>query len=130
MIMRSNVFAILFSLTLSACASAPTSQELSAANYGTYPSDYEVIIKSYLMSTLKDPSSAQYNGFTQPRSYWIGGGLTPRMYGYMVCVTLNAKNSYGAYVGFQTDLFLIRDGTVIQYVPKADNFLGRNMCTA
>ncbi len=122
-----TIFALLF---LNACASEPKPEELAAADYGTYPDNYVQIVKDYLGRALKDPSSAQYGDFTTPRKYWMGGGLTPRQFGYMTCATYNAKNSFGGYVGYETDLFLIKNGMVIQFIEKADNFLGKNMCIA
>ncbi|MCW8878873.1 MAG: hypothetical protein OQK04_12170 [Kangiellaceae bacterium] len=47
-----------------------------------------------------------------------GTGYNPTVtiYGYLVCVTYNAKNSYGAYSGYKTDGLLIKNGEVIQHV--------------
>ena len=92
------------------CAT-PTQQELAAADYGSYPADFETIIKSYMQATLKDPESARYQFLNSPKSGWNGfGGVK---YGYVVCVRINAKNSYGGYVGNRMSYFMIRNGRVI-----------------
>ncbi|KQZ77886.1 hypothetical protein ASD55_17730 [Rhodanobacter sp. Root561] len=119
--------ATLLLMLLTSCASLPSPQQAAAADYGSYPSNYEQVVKAYYDNTLKDPSSAQYRDIALPKQFWLGNRFTGAQYGYMVCVTLNAKNSYGAYIGFQTDGLLIRDGVVIQYVPKGDWF-GKQMC--
>ena len=118
---------------LSGCATPPTQEEVANFDYGPYPTRYEKIIKEYYGRVLKDPSSAQYKNFTTPRTYWfsrppLAGGGT--LIGHMVCVTYNAKNSYGAYTGYDTDLFLIHSGVVVKYIRKATNYFGRNLCTA
>ena len=115
--MKNIVIGLLF-VTLAGCASFPTEQESAVADYGSYPDNYEQIVKSFYNRTLKDPSTAQYRWISSPKTTWLGNRFTGVRYGYLVCVTLNAKNSYGAYIGFGTDGFLIRDGSVIEYVSK------------
>ena len=124
--MRYFIVTMLFAL-LTSCASLPSQQEAAAADYGTYPSNYEQVVKGYYDNTLKDPGSAQYRDITLPKQFWLGDRFTGAHYGYLVCATLNAKNSYGAYIGFQTDGLLIHNGIVVQYVPKGAWF-GRQVC--
>lgn len=66
------------------------------------------IITSTYGSRLKDPLSAQYRW-----SNLIKGQADAPDY----CFQVNAKNSYGAYVGFQTVLGSVRqrNGTVVSY---------------
>ncbi len=115
--MKNIVIGLLF-VMLAGCASFPTEQEAAVADYGSYPDSYEQIVKSFYNRTLKDPSSVQYRRISTPKTTWLGNRFTGVRYGYLVCVTLNAKNSYGAYVGFDTDGFLIRNGSIIEYVNK------------
>lgn len=112
---------------LGGCASLPSPQEAANADYGQYPSDYEQIAHNYYEMIAKDPSSLQYRSITVPRQFWLGNRFTGAQYGYLVCVTVNAKNGFGGYVGFETDALLIRNGTVIQYLQRGDWF-GRQMC--
>lgn len=55
------------------------------------PSDDDMIKfgESLVKQTLKDPDSAKFNSYYRP----FGDGV-----GY-ICGTVNAKNSYGGYVG-------------------------------
>ncbi len=94
--MKAKVVA-LFCVFLSACA-MPSKEELANANYGAPPQDYEEQIKNHMRSYLKDPLSAQYRLVNAPYPDYKTLRLTTR-YGHAVCYLVNAKNSYGAYVG-------------------------------
>lgn len=108
-------------LLLSACAGLPTPQEAAKADYGAYPNNYEEIVRAYHRTYLRDPNTAQYSGFSAPTQLWIGDRFSGAKYGYGVCVTYNARNSYGGYVGVRTDAALIRNGVVIDYLPNGRN---------
>jgi len=87
------------------------------ADYGEYPENYQEIVKTAMVDLLKDPYSAQYRFKTEPfkaylREAPINGG-DPFMYGYMVYVDVNAKNSFGGYVGWKEYRLLIRNGKVV-----------------
>jgi len=75
----------------------------------------KLLIRQAISSLLKDASSAEYR--------W--GPLHGP--GYTGCV--NAKNSYGAYTGFQTfSVNLVRvDGRILRVVPENPTF--RDGCT-
>jgi hypothetical protein len=107
------------SVLLTSCAQIkpPTQAEIDAADYGAEPIDYERVVRNFHQLRLKDPSSAQYQSWSKPVKYWFGTRETST-YGYLVCVSINAKNSFGAYTGFQTDGHLIRNGVVVRYFEK------------
>lgn len=107
------------------CATKPTQADLAQADFGDFPNDYETIVKSYYGEVLKDPGSVQYRNITHPKVYATWGMGGPTRYGYLVCVTLNAKNSYGGYTGFQTDGILIRNDRVIQTMEKGTLYATR-----
>lgn len=71
-------------------------------DYGAAPSDYERRITEYMNSRLKDPESARYR-FDPPRPAYIRPGYFSGQRiayaGYRVGFELNAKNSFGGYVG-------------------------------
>lgn len=97
-------------LMMTGCAT-PTSAELERADYGSYPKNFESTIRAHLRSQLKDPDSAQITFLNSPKSGWYSlGGLK---YGYVVCARINAKNSFGAYVGYRPAYFMIRNDIVI-----------------
>lgn len=86
------------------------------ADYGSYPSDYQEIIKKYLTRNLKDPESARYSEYTKPRKEHAVENVNKKqaIYGYSVCVLINAKNSYGGYTGNHQYWFLIKNSQVIR----------------
>ena len=100
---------------LTSCASMPTQQELANADYGAYPDNYEQIIKSYLEQRLKDPYSAEYRHIRGPEKRWARL-FAQGNYGYSVCYIINAKNSFGGYMGYKTHNFIIYNGQVVQHV--------------
>ena len=69
------------------------------------------IIANRYGERLKDPLSAQYRWHNLIKS----ASSTPNKMVY--CFQVNAKNSYGAYVGFHTVLGTVthRNGTVVEY---------------
>ncbi|ATW46318.1 hypothetical protein Q7Z55_10290 [Glaesserella parasuis] len=79
----------------------------SNANYGSIPKNYQEQIKKYMEQVLKDPDSAKYSDFTRlDKSYAVYKKNNMQVmthndvyYGYSICFWVNAKNSYGAYVG-------------------------------
>ena len=98
------------------CATPPTPEELSKLDYGPMPQNYETAIKLYFDDVLFDPYSAHYE-FQYPLRYWfkdlaLAGG---KLYaGYLVRVSVNAKNRYGGYTGKQEYGFLIQDERIIK----------------
>lgn len=109
--MKKTLIPLLLALSLAGCATPPTQEEAMAADYGAYPDNYEGVIKNYMQTILKDPESAQYHFLNTPSKGWstLGG----KKYGYRVCVSINAKNSFGGYIGNLTNYFMIKDGQVI-----------------
>lgn len=102
------------------------------ADYGSYPSNYQEIIKVAFAGQLKDPDSARYSNFTAPKydqmvhlDYVMhdnvivnaAGVKKTAIYGYSSCVSVNAKNSFGGYTGNEQYWFLIRNGQVIRTEP-------------
>ena len=118
---------VLFVLLVSGCANHPSKEEIAAADYGDYPFNAESVIKSYYDETLKDPSSVMYRGFSTPEKYMLGDVFSGPKYGYLVCASVNAKNSYGAYVGYKSEGFLIKNGKIVLV---ADNgmWIGNVVC--
>ncbi len=109
--MRALILSLFVVLIVGGCASRPTQQEMAAADYGSYPSDYEQVIRNYMQRILKDPESARYEFLNQPQKAWTSMG--GKKYGYAVCTYINSKNSFGGYVGNRLNYFLIKNGQVI-----------------
>lgn len=108
---------ILMSLMLTGCATPPTAEQIQAADYGApvYQEEAEYAVKSYFGSYLKDPESARYRFGVVYQGYMItsrleGAKLQP---GYLIEVSVNARNSFGAYVGSKPYRFVIRNDRVV-----------------
>ncbi|MGP9420775.1 hypothetical protein ACT3RT_17475 [Ewingella sp. AOP9-I1-14] len=96
---------------LAGCVSNPNPVEVSNADYGVKPSKelYELKIKSYQEERLKDPDSAKYH-FGEPHKGWCKfNGMVN--YGWIIDYSLNAKNSYGGYVGAKPQFAFIKNET-------------------
>lgn len=107
------IFLVVF---LAGCASAPrpTAQQISAADCGPFPTNYEEIIKSVASKNLIDPYSAQFT-FSQPIKQ-LNRMTSPAIWGWAVCGTVNAKNRFGGYVGAKPYYALIRNETIVRFL--------------
>ena len=107
-------FAIL--LTSGCAGGPPTQTELAKADYGTPISqeDAQRQALEFLRHVLKDPDSAKTDwspispGWTREAPI-DGGGLT---FGYLLKANINAKNTYGAYIGYTPYKFLFVNGII------------------
>lgn len=70
---------------------------------GPMPSNYDQLTRDWLQENLKDPDSLKLRSIGAP---------VKTENGWLVCVTYAAKNSYGAYNGFKTHPFYMRNGAV------------------
>lgn len=115
--MKSLLSAIIGVLFISGCATTPSANDQLTAYYGPQPSDPERTVRRYMGHILKDPMSATYQLQGMPRTMWARPNLVvgPFIYGWGVCVIINAKNSFGGYVGEKMYFFLIQDEKVIHY---------------
>ena len=100
-------------LLLTACASAPTSREIAAADIGPFPGNYEQIIKDYYAQSLFDPYSAVYTFVRVPMHGFAGNRLEGAEIGWVVCGTLNAKNRFGGFVGAKPFRVVIRYNQIV-----------------
>jgi hypothetical protein len=96
---------------LSACHARPTPQQIYSADYGSYPRDYESIIRTHYSTYLFDPYTAVYT-FRSPTQAWRSS-FSNIQYGWVVCGTINAKNRFGGYVGAKPFYVFIRNGAIL-----------------
>jgi hypothetical protein len=115
-------------VSLTGCYGAPTPEQISNANYGSYPAAYKAIVKAFYGSLLKDPDSTRYQSISPPVRSWWGDLIFGVKYGYRVCVTVSAKDPHGGYVGYKTDALMINNGRVIDYVSNG-NIFGTSLCS-
>lgn len=53
--------------------------------------------------------------------------LGPSSYGWGVCYTVNAKNSFGGYVGARPVMFVFRDGAIVDVIGGAESGIEGSM---
>lgn len=102
-----------FVIILSGCVSTPDKATLERADYGALPNDYKELIAGKISNNLKDPLSAMYK-YAEPYKGWCKSGFGT-YYGWLVRVSVNAKNSYGAYTGNQSKMYLINNKNALDY---------------
>nr|DAO57697.1 MAG TPA: protein of unknown function (DUF4969) [Caudoviricetes sp.] len=105
---------VLMCCVMLGCAKPPSSEEMASWDYGPYPENYEQIVKNYMAQSLFDPYSAQFIFDGSPSQRYLAkpfGGET--LYGWGGTVSVNAKNRFGAYVGYHTFAYIIKYGSVI-----------------
>ena len=93
---------------LAACTTPVTQTEISKAVYPARPSDEaaDKHIRSYLAGVLKDPDSLRLE-CRETRKGWARQHRDrPADFGWVKPCSVNAKNSYGGYVGAQPYVFL------------------------
>ncbi|EGT5762269.1 hypothetical protein ACKTG8_003206 [Cronobacter sakazakii] len=94
---------------------------LDTADVGVKPKDYQSLVESAIREGLKDPDSAKFYDFTSPRKeVMVEQG--DFVYGYSTCVYVNAKNSYGGYVGKQLYWAFIRNNQVLRVTNTAEAY--------
>ncbi len=105
-------------LLLVGCAIVPipTQEQADNADYGSSPSDYQEIVKTFMSGKLLDPYSAVYTNWKGPHKGWISDPHRGNFYGYRVCVDVNAKNRIGGYnVGSRPYYFMINNERVVYH---------------
>jgi len=119
--MKNIPITLILPLALAACSISPvdpTSAELKLADYGEKPTQNEC--QQYVVETLtpllKDPVSALYE-FTRCEKRGLSSiplyGI-PQQYGYHIIAFVNAKNSFGGYVGREKYGFLFNNGVLLR----------------
>src|SRR6185312_6759931 len=101
----------------------PIVPDMAHGDYGSYPTDYEALIKTWAEMNLKDPESARYVHTSKPRKEWAVANLQPT-YGWSVCSVINSKNSYGGYTGAQTFWFFIQNGKIVRSQNTDERIMG------
>jgi hypothetical protein len=97
------------------CATTPQI-EITEATCGPRPENYQELIKEVILSGLKDPESARFKfGPLEMGAYCAGGWHAPTIACWHVKTWVNAKNSYGGYVGDEPYWFSLKDGKVLGF---------------
>lgn len=93
------------------------------ADVGPVPQKYEQTIHDYLTRTLKDPYTAHVRIGTIEKAS-CSMGIWGTHWGWRVPVAVNAKNSYGAYVGEQTEFYWLTSAGQVERVSPNITFCG------
>lgn len=112
--------------TILGCASAFEKPEQNAY-YGDVPTNIDQKVKDHFALTLKDPTSPIYR-IGKPRKAYVNGGLLVNggkvsFTGYSVPVMVNAKNSFGGYVGFKPYTVLFKNNEVVDHIKGHSHIL-------
>jgi len=120
--MHKLIYALLISTgaLFSGCAihTPPTQAVIDAADHGIEPSEDEVkkLVNVYLEATLKDFESARIKNIKKEKGYRMLSSIangSAHEFGWFVTFEVNAKNSYGGYVGYKPYSIVIRNGKII-----------------
>jgi len=123
--MTTRLLVLAACLALAGCASAPvfTADQIQAADVGPMPGEAEqATIRAAMAYYLKDPASAQYQWGEPRKSSLSSGGRT--VIGWVVPVLVNARNSYGGYVGFEQWGFFMVNGRIVSHQTAAERAIG------
>ena len=106
--MRSIAF-VIGCLLLASCVST---ERLKTADYGPPPINPQKQVVDWLHDHLKDPDSAKVE-YRRLLKGWIRDGLIMGgkvHYGWILPVSVNSKNGFGAYTGFKDYDFFFDGG--------------------
>lgn len=98
-------------------------QEVGTIDYGSYPENFEQVIKDHFAKTLSDAAAAQYRfgkpfqGFLQSGPL-LGGKVQDA--GYVVEVWLKAKDRSGAYLPEKHLGVLLKNGEVLMELAEGE----------
>lgn len=81
-----------------------------------YPADYDAQVRARLELSLKDYGSAIIKPTRAPRATMMN--VYDKLFGkpvpsHVACYIINAKNSYGGYVGFRSYAFAFVNGKIV-----------------
>lgn len=99
-----GIIATGFLLALAGCTTLPPEMQ-KAGTPTTLTSDQVKIVQDGVRSRLKDPGSAMFSGEIRAAKA-ADGEIT-------ACGLVNAKNSFGGYVGSSLFIAIVRGGSVV-----------------
>jgi hypothetical protein len=94
--------------------SKPTPEEIANADYGYRWVDYQETIIQFISEDLFDPYSAVFSDWKEPSKGWARG-KEGFVFGYQICVAVNAKNRMGGYTGKKWYFIMMKDRSIILF---------------
>lgn len=119
-------FVVSFTFALMLIAASPVDAWTTKKKYAEYieslppegdkPSAEYVkrAVNAYFKYSLKDPDSANYEWGAIELGTWKGAFEKYGTPGWIADVQVNAKNSYGAYIGYKPYKFIFRSGSIVE----------------
>ena len=109
-------------LSLLSCGTrGPTHDQLTKADYGESPSNPEDIISDFMKKTLSDPENLKNITVDKPKKGWTytkeGKAI---LFGYCSGVSFRTESSDGKDVRLIQYIVFIRNGKVVDFIPRQD----------
>ena len=138
--MTKVLLSFIFSMMLIGCttkfggsyvlSSSPTPELLQSVYFGDKPNDdqFDASFKRWAKYGFKDADSIKYDWISRPQKGWIstcspaeayikGCHKDSFKYGYIGRISVNAKNSYGGYIGYEEYYIVFMSDTVMNLIP-------------
>jgi hypothetical protein len=104
-------------MMVNGCATMPTAKELAKAEYGSPISQQDAEAKAieYLKQRLKDPDSAKIEWGAVQQGWMREAPINGNQlrFGYILTANINAKNSFGGYIGYRPYQFVFFNGVIV-----------------
>jgi hypothetical protein len=101
----------ILSVVLFALNACVTTKDVIPTNKFQPTATQRVSLKNYLKSSLKDPYSVRDAEISEA---WVSKKSQEiSAFTKAICVRYNAKNSYGAYIGLQSQMFIMNDDAIV-----------------
>ena len=100
----------------------PGVEVVEAAEFGPQPRGFESALSVAIKRQLKDPASARIRFAKAARAWGRSVDREGTLFGWRVTAFVNAKNSYGGYVGEKPYSFMFRDGEMVSATPLGLGF--------
>ena len=122
--MKRIIAGILFAVSIFIGGCVTNGKPSPDKDFGTPPKHYKVEIKKQWDLILKDPYTAKYI-YKKPIKGYANIYLNGPVYweGWAVPVAVNAKNSYGGYIGMKNYIFLLNGEKPYTYLEGKDIYL-------
>lgn len=106
-------------LSFAACTAVLPRPRPAEDSFGAPPANAEAKARDFIERTLRDPESARYRFGTLTKAYGAYGvwNYSTPWSGYLLPVEVNAKNSFGGYVGFKPYVVFFHQGEPLRSLP-------------
>jgi hypothetical protein len=111
--MKNLLFVCVFAAMFTGCASV-SRQEAQNASYGARPTaeQYTAAVKATIRGRLNEPDSAEFYFPHAAFKGWYRPQAGDTHFGYWTCGMVNAKNSSGAFTGYDYFVVVYNNGQV------------------